>query len=311
MKKIITLLIIVFIIICFTSCNKQPDNIIEENKDNKLNIITTVYSSYDFAKQVTGDLATVKMLVSPGKNSASYKPTKRDIQLIQNCDILIYIGGESDSWVSDILSSIDTKDISLISINEVVDKLISKNQIIKISDISYEKYYEHAWITPGNAMLIAFEISDKLSEIDKENADVYNANATNYAVDMIDLDNSFRDVIEKSNSNLMVFADRFTFAYFVNEYGLHYHTAFNKNSDSIKTEKDFISEVNEHGHDISFIFYNELSDHKLADSISAKTNIKTVMFRSGINITEDEFETGLSLMDLMNINLVALEKALN
>ncbi len=294
-----------------TSCYKQSDNIIEKNTENKLNIITTVYAPYDFAKQVAGDLAAVKMLVSPGKNSQSFEPTKRDILLVQNCDVFIYIGGESDAWASDMLSSIDTKDIILISMNDVVDKLIKESQINKISDISYEKYYDHAWITPGNAMLIAFEISDKLSEIDKENADVYNINATNYAVDMIDLDNSFRDVIEKSNSNLMVFADRFTFAYFVNEYGLHYHTAFNENSDSIKTEKEFITEVNEHGHDISFLFYNELSDHKLADSISSKTNIKTAMFRSGVNITEDEFETGLSLINLMNINLVALEKALN
>ena len=47
----------------------------------------------------------LKMLLKPGEETHSYEPTPQDIIAIQNCDIFIYVGGENDAWVEDILES--------------------------------------------------------------------------------------------------------------------------------------------------------------------------------------------------------------
>jgi len=89
-------------------------------QDQKLNILTTIFPIYDFTRTVAGDFAEVSMLLPPGADSHSYEPTPRDILKIQNADLFIYIGGESDIWVDQILSSLgDKKPKTLVLIQSV------------------------------------------------------------------------------------------------------------------------------------------------------------------------------------------------
>ena len=71
-------------------------------------MVTTIFPQYDFVRQIAGGRADLKMLLKPGEESHSYEPTPQDIIAIQNCDLFIYVGGENDEWVEDILSSMDT-----------------------------------------------------------------------------------------------------------------------------------------------------------------------------------------------------------
>lgn len=78
--------------------------------DKRLNVVATVFAPYDFARQIAGDNADITMLLPPGSESHSFEPTTQDILAIQNCDIFIYVGGESDAWVEAILSSQEIAD---------------------------------------------------------------------------------------------------------------------------------------------------------------------------------------------------------
>jgi zinc transport system substrate-binding protein len=76
----------------------------EEN--SRLQVVTTFFPQYDFARQITGDCADVTMLLKPGEEVHSYEPTPQDIKTIQNSDLFIYVGGENDVWVENILDSV-------------------------------------------------------------------------------------------------------------------------------------------------------------------------------------------------------------
>ena len=83
--------------------------------------MTTIFPQYDFVRQIAGDNVEVSMLLKPGEETHSYEPTPQDILKIQNCDLFIYVGGENDEWVEDILDSIDTEHIRLLRLIDCVD----------------------------------------------------------------------------------------------------------------------------------------------------------------------------------------------
>ena len=72
-----------------------------KGEEGKLHIVTTVFPGYDFTRQIVGESATVTLLLPPGSESHSFEPTPQDIITIQNCDVFVYVGGESDSWIKE------------------------------------------------------------------------------------------------------------------------------------------------------------------------------------------------------------------
>lgn len=139
MKKIISILLGSCLFIGILSgCNQTStpaesssttNHSIEENSvendsvetDNKISVVSTVFAPYDFTREIVGDHAEISMLLSPGSESHSFEPTPGDIMMIQNCDVFLYIGGDSDAWVERILASIDTSNIEIISLMDCVD----------------------------------------------------------------------------------------------------------------------------------------------------------------------------------------------
>ena len=85
----------------------------KENLGDKLSIITTNFPLYDFARQIAGDKAQISMLIPPGSEVHSFEPTPKQIIEISECDVFLYVGGESDKWVETLLSSTTLKNENL------------------------------------------------------------------------------------------------------------------------------------------------------------------------------------------------------
>ena len=97
MKKILLLLLPALLL---TACGQPP-----AQNSALPQVVTTDFPAYDFARAVCGDTAEVTLLLSPGAESHSYEPTPADILAVQNCDLFVYLGGESDVWVDTILET--------------------------------------------------------------------------------------------------------------------------------------------------------------------------------------------------------------
>ena len=306
MKKILKITLICILLL--TGCSKQT------NSDNKLSIISTSFPGYDFARAITKDIDNiqVKMLLKPGSESHTYEPTPKDIIDIKNSDIFIYVGGESDEWVSNILENIDSNKTKIIKLMDITD-IVSEEVIDGMEDTEEIQYDEHVWTSPINAITITNKLKDEIINIDKNNKKLYEENANNYIDKLYDIDNSIKDIVMNAKRKEIVFGDRFPFRYFVDTYNLSYYAAFlgcsEQTEASSKTIAFLINKVKEDN--IPVIFHIELSNGKMAETISAATGAKVLEFHSAHNISETDFNNGITYIDIMNNNIEALKGALN
>ena len=306
-------------LLLLTGCTAPTDT-------DELTVIATAFPAYDFARQIAGDTAQIRMLLSPGAEAHSYEPTPRDMIDIQNCDLFIYAGGENEAWVTDMLSSLEIDQSKVIAMLDIVDPLREETVEGMESDHHHhhdescdhdhhpdtEGYDEHVWTSPKNAALITWEITDKLCDIDPVNASLYTSRCVDYQHQLTRLDLQFQEVVSNAKRRTMVFADRFPVRYFTEEYGLEYFAAFPGCSadtePSAATIAFLIDKVKEQN--IPVVFSIELSNGRLAAAIAEATGAKVLTFTSCHNLTRDEFESGATYISLMEQNLANLQEAL-
>ena len=93
------------------------------SEDKSLNIVCTIFPEYDWVKEILGSHAendTITYLLDNGVDLHSYQPTTADMTKIAQCDLFIYVGGESDEWVEDALAEAVNPDMQVINLMEVM-----------------------------------------------------------------------------------------------------------------------------------------------------------------------------------------------
>lgn len=322
MKKIISLLCAFAIsVLSFCGCSTNTD------QTDKLRIVTTLFPAYDFARNIAADNAEVTLLLPPGVESHSYEPTPKDIVEIQNCDIFIYNGGESESWIDNILDSLDCSQFRTVKMIDSAKNLLEEDEAYDTDgdhddhehnhDHEHEgdevEYDEHIWTSPVICIDICKAIEAAISSADSKNSAEYRQNLDSYNSELELLDKSFKEAVEGGKRDEIIFGDRFPFKYFADRYGLEYYAAFpgcsSQTEPSAATLARLIEKTNEDK--IPAVFYIEMSNHAVADTISQETGARTLMFHSCHNLTRDEMNAGETYISLMNKNLENLKIALN
>jgi zinc transport system substrate-binding protein len=313
MKRMILLLITLVVLFGVPSC-RQNKNALTRNKDGKINVTVVNFPPYDFVRQIAGDKVNLSMLLPPGSESHSFEPSPRDIIIIQNSAVFIYAGGESDSWVDYILESMNTDKMKIIAMIDVVDAV--EEEIVEGMEIGEEgdevEYDEHVWTSPKNAILIVKAIMETLCEIDPANADFYRQNAQTYSKQLDELDRQFLAVVDGSKRKTIVFADRFPFRYFADAYDLSYYAAFpgcsTETEPSAATVAFLINKIR--AERIPAVFHLELSNERMADSVSSETGAKKLLLHACHNISKRDFDAGFGYLDFMRKNVENLREAL-
>lgn len=313
MKKIISVILCMAAVLAVCcSCGKTET----KKDDGKLNVVTTIFPPYDFAKNAGGEYVNVSMLLNPGMESHSYDPTPQDIIKIQECDLFIYTGGESDEWVKDILESSDKKPKQVLAMMDIADTVEEETVegMEKEEDDGDEiEYDEHVWTSPKNAINITASITNALCQLDENHQASFNKNMMAYRRELLQLDNSFREVADNAKRKTIVFGDRFPFRYLADEYDLKYYAAFPgcsaETEPSPSTVSFLIDKVREEK--IPVVFSIEFSNGKVADTICESTGAKKLTLHSCHNVTQDEFDSGISYLSLMQKNVQALKEALD
>lgn len=301
-------------------CRTVPEQSSFDKLDGKIKVVTTIFPQYDFVRQIAGDKVDLKMLLKPGEESHSYEPTPQDILSIQKCDLFLYVGGENDEWVEDILSSLDTGKMKTLRLIDCVDT-VEEEHVEGMKEGHHEhheheeaegEYDEHVWTSPTNAMKIVDDITALLCQTDAPNADVYSQNAKVYDEKLKKLDEEFRDVAEHSARRTLLFGDRFPFRYFADAYGLTYYAAFpgcaSDTEPSAATMAYLINKVSDEN--IPLVLKMELSNDNIAEAIAEATGTKVRVFYSCHNVTAQQFQEGETYLSMMERNVKTLKEAL-
>ena len=320
---------IILVLSALTGCgaaSQQPDKItsdastssMQEQETSAKTVIATTFAAYDWVKNVVGtsDTVQVKYLVDSKVDLHSYQPSAEDILEYQNSDLIFAIGGESEEWIKRL--SIDDKVISLIDCVSAKEEELTEGMQCEEEEEAEEseeepEYDEHIWLSLINARTCVQKISDELSKLDPDNAEIYSENSTAYIAELNKLNEEYKNVTDKAAHRTILFGDRFPFRYLIDDYGLDYYAAFV--GCSAETEASFET--------IAFLAnkINTLSlrsvcvigpDHSIADAIIRSTDTKDqtiVTFDSMQSISNKEADS-LSYLDIMQENLRSLTQAL-
>lgn len=271
MKKIMSILLAFTLLFsCFTGAA------LAENK--KLSVVVTIFPIYDWVREILGgsDQADITLLLDSGVDLHSYQPTAQDILKISTADLFIYVGGESDEWVEDVLKTAMNPQIRTINLLEALGEDVKMEEIVEGMEHEHdheedeedhdheedhdedehdheedhdedgheheehdheEEADEHVWLSLRNAQKLVQSIADVLAEINGAQADAYQANAAAYGKKLAELDARYSEAVAQGEMKTILFGDRFPFRYLADDYGLTYYAAFS--GCSAETEASF------------------------------------------------------------------------
>ena len=320
MKKILALLTALLLVLgAFAGCSGNPGT----TANGKPAVVVTVFPEYDWVRQIAGDTLDdidLTLLLDNGVDLHSYQPTVEDIVKISNCDLFIYVGGESDKWVADALAQSRNKEQKVISLLEILGENAKEEEVKEGMEAEEEEeegpaYDEHVWLSLKNAALFVGALRDALCEVNAPDADAYRANADAYLAKLNALDGEYAAAVAAAGTKTLLFADRFPFRYLTDDYGLDYYAAFAgcsaETEASFETIRFLASKVDELG--LKAVLTIAGGNGKIAETVVASTKAKnqTVLALDSMQgTTAADVDAGATYLAIMTDNLAVLREAL-
>ena len=295
----------------------------ESAADEKIRIVTTIFPEYDWVREILGDKADsaeITMLLDKGVDLHSYQPTADDLIKISDCDLFVYVGGESDGWVDDALKNATNKNRKVINLLDVLGDSVKEEETVEgmqeeEGDHEEKEYDEHVWLSLKNAKTLVGAISAALQELDPGNKDTYATNAAAYIEKLSALDGEYQAAVSAGTYQTLLFGDRFPFRYLVDDYGLSYYAAFAgcsaESEASFETVSFLAGKVDEGK--LPCVLTIEGKNHKIAETIVQNTagkNQKILTMDSMQSTTSKDVANGTTYLSVMEKNLSVLKEAL-
>ena len=319
-----------------------------DDANKKFSVVCTIFPEYDWIRQLVGDKKDnyeITYLLDKGVDLHSYQPTAEDIAKIANCDLFVYVGGESDGWVNDALKESKNDKMQVVNLLETLGKNVKPEEGVEgmqeedehdhdhddkdhdDKDHDHEdadhdhdheeetEYDEHVWLSLRNATVLVNTLAEKLQIIDPENKDYYATTAADYTAKLGDLDSRYLATIKKAKVKTVLFGDRFPFRYLVDDYGLKYYAAFVGCSAETEASFETVAFLAKKTDDLKLksVLVIENSDQKIAKKIVETTKDKSqniVVLNSMQSITNEDIANGATYLSIMESNLKALASAL-
>ena len=333
MKKVFAILLsFVLLMSCTVTCAGA--------EADQVKIVTTIFPIYDWVREIVGDNAShvsLTLLMNSGVDLHSYQPAAQDILAISTADLFIYVGGESDEWVEDVLQSAHNPNLKAINLLDALGEDVKSEEIVEGMEHDHDHDHdhedededehdhdhehddeadEHVWLSLRNAGKLTKVIADTLSEIDPDYAEYYQANAAAYMEELAGLDARYAETVNSAAYKAVLFGDRFPFRYLVDDYGLTYYAAFSgcsaESEASFETIIFLAGKMDELG--LPAVLTIEHPQTRIAETIIQATsakNQKILALDSMQGTTVADIQAGAAYLSVMESNLEVLKEALN
>lgn len=320
-------LAIIIVMLTISGCNK---NSLGKTED-KVKIVCTTFAIYDWVIQLTDGLEDYEVifLLKNGSDAHNYQPTVEDMVEISSCDLFLYIGGESDAWVEPALKEAKNKQRRVLNFMELLKPV--RGEMLQEPGQREEEHEEeehdhadeHVWLSLKNAQIFVGQISNVLLELEDsrtneekraENIKQIQKNQKEYSQELQNLEEQYRTVVENAKTKVLLFADRFPFAYLIEDYQLEYYAAFD--GCSTETEASFetiaflAQKIQEYN--LSHVLVLEKSNREVAKSVirAAKRPKIEILELNSLQAVEQNTKD-ITYLSMMQKNLEILKEALN
>ncbi len=316
-----------------------PCAVLAENK--KISVVATIFPIYDWVREIAGentDKIDLTLLLDSGADLHSFQPTAADILKVSTADLFIFVGGESDEWIEDVLVTAMNPDMRTVNLVEALGDQAKAEELVEGMEHEHDHEHEdedhdhedhdhdheheevemdeHVWLSLRNAQALCQVIADALCEIDPDSAALYEANAAAYTEKLSALDQAYAEAVAASAYDTLLFGDRFPFRYLADDYGLTYYAAFSgcsaESEASFQTIVFLAAKMDELG--LPAVMTIEHPKSRIAETVVQATkakNQKILAPDSMQSVTAQDVKTGVTYLSIMENNLEVLKEALN
>jgi zinc transport system substrate-binding protein len=294
---------------------------------DRLTVVASIFPLFDFAREVAGTDADVRMLLPAGVEPHTWEPTPTDILRMSRADVFLYIGPEMEPWAQRILRTVETDGLWALAAMSVREPHGS-NELRHTHEGSHDEdphepnEHRHAhkgphgedphiWLDLGLAADIVEEIGRVLSEMDPGNKSLYTQGAGRYAGKLKELDRQFAAGLRECESRTVVTGGHAAFGHLTERYHLDQVPIYGVSPDAEPSPR-YLAEIIKTVRDknVKAVFFEDLVNPRLAQVISEETGARLLVLNPGGNLTADQWAQGITFLDIMNRNLANLREGL-
>lgn len=307
MKKILTCLmgLSLFLLI---ACGSQ-----KVSNKKEIQVVTTFYPVYEFTKQVVGEEADVSLLVKAGTEPHDFEPSAKNIADIQEADIFVYENENMETWVPDLLKSIDDQKGKVIKATEGMLLLPGSEEEEHEHDEEehHHEYDPHVWLSPERAISLVERIRDGLVAKYPEKKEVFEKNASAYIGKLEALHADYQASLSKAKQKYFV-TQHTAFAYLALDYGLKQVSITGVSANQEPTPSrlaELTKYIQQYG--IKYIYFEENASKAVAETLSKETGVELAVLNPLESLIDEAVNNGADYISVMKDNLKALEKTTN
>ncbi|BCR36350.1 metal ABC transporter substrate-binding protein [Mariniplasma anaerobium] len=313
MKKFAIYVLLLLSAISLASCNSTQD---------KPDIVATMFTHYDFAKQIAGDKLEVALLIPLGTDIHSFEASSKDMVDINQSKLFLFTSLEIDQWIKD-PTTIAGQDTIVLNMSESFT--YEEHTYLSLSTQLIEDEHDHDeelhyWVDPLNALQMIDYILEHIIEIDPENEAYYVANATAYKDEIYALHLEMDSVLsyEPYKDSTIYFAGHNALSAFAERYHLNIESLFSEfkpdddlTSSEIINFSDLVKNADTH-----YLFIEALTEPKAANAIkeSLESNdqyqLNLLTLHTYHNLNQADWEANITYKDLMQRNFDHIKIAL-
>lgn len=300
-------IILGFIILAITILVVLPRSPKQSGQSQTIKVVTTIFPLYDFARIIGQDKVEVSLLLPPGVEAHAFEPKPSDMVKINNSDLFVYTGKFMEPWAEDIINGVTNKKVSFVNTSGGIN-------LMKLTEGMPNEAHgvdPHIWLDFDNDKIMVDHIAEALKEKDPANADFYQKNANDYKNRLAQLDNEYTSSLTTCKNRVIVYGGHYAFGYLANRYNLRYLAAQGLAPDAEPTANDLVKLVEQvRSNHIRYVFYEEMTSPKIAETIAAETNAKMLLLNAAHNVSKEDIKNNVSFLSIMTENLRNLKTGL-
>ena len=302
---------------------------------HKLQIVTTLFPLYDFARSIGGDKVEVTLLLPPGVEAHAFEPRPEDAMKTAKAGLFIYTNRQMEPWAEKFVSGLGAKNLMVVDASKGVTLQPAGSHHHEHAEEEHDHDHHHAkqgekhdhdhhdhhhdhggtdphiWLDLDNARIMVDTIAQAMAAKDPVNAAAYTANAAALKQKLTQLDADYKKGLASCRTRTVLHGGHYAFGYLAKRYNLQYEAAVSVNADAEPTPArmiELVKQVKKSG--VHYVFSEEMVSPRLTEAIAREAGVKVLSLHNLHNLSKEEMQAGVSYDSLMRRNLESLKSGL-
>jgi len=274
----------------------------------RIKVAASIFPLAEFAREVLGERGEVTVILPPGADIHSWQPRPSDIIALSSADVFLLVGAHLEPWADSLVRGTRNPSLRILEVSRELELIREAETHGKQAHAEVDP---HLWLDLGNDIVIVERLVDLFSEMDPGKASFYRERGAAYSMKLREMDEKYRRLLERCRNRTLVVGGHAAFGYLARRYGLEQISLYGLSPDSMPAPgrmMDVIRLVRERG--IRTIFFETNVPDDLARVIARETGAGTLVLNTGVSLSREQREAGVTFLDIMTENLDNLRDGL-